>query len=188
MGPAGMVMPPPARRAGSATSGSVSSTASTRRQPAMAVCAWSSTSVATCTGPTNNVTRNRNATSWPEVSPPPRPISTPTTTTAEVAAAANSSPEVNMNAPSRAAAKAVSKWRSTVPGDARVGALLDAVGPDDRRSHDALRDRGEHLADAKAHTVVSQGQAPLEPAQHQQDGGEGQHHHQGQLPAVERHD
>ena len=46
----------------------MSSTSSTRRQPAIAFCASLSTSVAICTGWTNSVTRNRNAVSSPTVS------------------------------------------------------------------------------------------------------------------------
>ena len=53
---------------GSATSGSMSSTSSTRRQPAIAFCASLSTSVAICTGWMNSVTRNRNAVSCADAS------------------------------------------------------------------------------------------------------------------------
>ena len=78
--------------AGSRTSGSVSITSSTRRKPASAFCASLRTSLAVCTGATNSVTRNRNATSVPAEISPARPSSTPTTTTAALASAATNSP------------------------------------------------------------------------------------------------
>jgi hypothetical protein len=51
-----------------------------------------STSLAVCTGATNRVTRNRNATRVPAEMSPARPRSTPTTTTAALASAATNSP------------------------------------------------------------------------------------------------
>ena len=69
----------PARaRPGRPRPGRRPSTSSTRRQPAIAFCASLSTSVAICTGWMNSVTRNRNAVSWPIVSVPSTPSSTPT--------------------------------------------------------------------------------------------------------------
>ena len=93
-------------------SAGVSSTPSTRRQPATAFCASLSTSVPICTGPTKRVTKNRKASSSPSVSPPPIPICTPTTTTAALASPATTSPEENVSATSAWARVAVARCRS----------------------------------------------------------------------------
>ncbi len=59
-----------------------------RRQPATAFCASFSTSVAVCSGETNSVTRNRNATSSPCVMSPDSPSRTPSRTMPAMASAA----------------------------------------------------------------------------------------------------
>ncbi len=84
-----------------------------RRHPLIADCASLSTSVVICSGPTKNVTRKRNATSWPAVRLPSTPISTPITTTAADAAAALISTIANIVAESRTARTCDAACRST---------------------------------------------------------------------------
>ena len=130
--------------------------------PATAFCASLSTSVATCTGCTNSVTRNRKPTSRPVVIWPSTPSSTPTTTTAPLAKAAVSSPAEKVTA----AMVCASDLRGLGPVDRGVDALgrarLDAVRADHRRAHDGLGDRAEHLADPLAHQPVRRLQPLLE--------------------------
>lgn len=82
MGPRGSSTP---SWPGSATSGGVSRTPRTRRQPATAFCASLSTSVAICRGETNSVIRNRKAIRRPAVISPPMPSRTPSSTTPAMA-------------------------------------------------------------------------------------------------------
>ena len=119
------------RRPGRPRPARVSSTSSTRRQPATAFCASLSTSVAICTGWTNSATRNRNAVSWPTREPPPTPSSTPTTTTAASASPAASSPSENADHAGRQGAGAgpagCPRWRAS---SRCRGAAGHAVRPD----------------------------------------------------------
>ena len=135
-------------RPGRPRPGAMSSTSSTRRQPATAFCASLSTSVAICTGWMNSVTRNRNAVSLPTVSSPPTPSSTPTTTTAASARPAASSPVEKLITLVRSARC----WAGPLLVDRGVeaarGAAGDPVRPDDRRADDALGDRAEQRAGA----------------------------------------
>src|SRR5664280_982610 len=70
------------------------------------------TAVATCTGPTNSVTRNRNATSRPADNCPLIPSSTPTATTPALARPAITSPVENITAASVWPDVAAARWRS----------------------------------------------------------------------------
>ncbi|CNG49517.1 Uncharacterised protein [Mycobacterium tuberculosis] len=97
----------------------MSSTPSTRRQPAIAFCAWLNTSVAVCIGLTNSVTRNRNAISFPADTSPAMPRSVPAMTTAAVASAATSSLTGNVSATIAWARVCASRWASTVSSTRR---------------------------------------------------------------------
>ena len=70
----------------------------TRRQPAMAFCASVSTWVPICTGPTNSVTKNANASTLPAVICPSTPSSTPKMSTPALARPAETPPRENENA------------------------------------------------------------------------------------------
>ena len=70
----------------------------TRRQPAIAFWASVRIWVPICTGPTNSVTRNANASTSPEVIWPAKPSSTPITITPALARPAETPPSENENA------------------------------------------------------------------------------------------
>ena len=83
---------------GSSRSAGVSRMPITRRHPAMAFCASVSTWVPICTGPTNSVTRNAKASTWPEVISPARPSQMPTISTPALASPAETPPSEKLNA------------------------------------------------------------------------------------------
>ena len=117
----------------------VSSTPSTRRQPATAFCASLSTSVPTWTGPTNSVTRNRNATSWPSVmSPSIAEQHADHDDRRRSRARRSTSPVENVSATIFCARVAACRCALDRGVDALGGAVLDAVRADDRRADDRL--------------------------------------------------
>ena len=143
---------------GSTRSAGVSRMPITRRQPAMAFWASVRIWVPICTGPTNSVTRNANASTSPEVMSPANPSSTPTTITPALASPAETPPSENE--------KAVNPW-ARVDGrlvlvdrgvDAGLGAVLDGVGPHHRGADDRLGDRRQHHADLPPDRAVGGGQ------------------------------
>ena len=71
--------------------------------------------------------------------------------------------------------------------DARLGAVLDAVGADDGGADDRLGDGAEQHADLVAYDGVGGRQLLLEPADREEQRGERQPDHQRELPAVEDH-
>ena len=70
----------------------------TRRQPAIAFWASVRTCVPICTGPTNRVTRNSNASTSPEVILPSSPSQMPTISTPALASPAETPPRLKEKA------------------------------------------------------------------------------------------
>ena len=71
--------------------------------------------------------------------------------------------------------------------DAGLGAVLDAVRAHDGGTHDRLGDRAEQDPHLVADDGVGRGELLLEPADREEQRGEGQPDHRGELPAVEQH-
>ncbi len=71
--------------------------------------------------------------------------------------------------------------------DPRGGAVLNAIGADDRSGHDTLRDRAEHLADTPAYDVEGLAAPPVGVSQRDGQRDEDDHDDERQLPAVVGH-
>ena len=146
-----------------------------------------STWVPICTGPTNSVTRNANASTLPAVISPATPSQMPTISTPALASPAETPPSENENAVSPCARVLAARCRSIGGVDAVLGAPLDGVGADDGRADDRLGDGREHHADLAPHHAVRLGELALEVAQRQEQRQEADPDHEGQLPAVVDH-
>ena len=159
----------------------------TRRQLAMAFCASVRTWVPICTGPTNNVTRNAKASTRPGVMSEVKPSRMPMTMTPGVGEAGRETAQRE-----RRDGVGLGVGVGPLPVDDRVvdaglGAVLDAVRAHDGGTHDRLGDRAEQDPHLVADDGVGRGELLLEPADREEQRGEGQPDHRGELPAVEQH-
>ena len=71
---------------------------------------------------------------------------------------------------------------------APVGPILQAVGADHGRAHDALRDLGHQLPDARPHQVERLRQLALQRRHQPEQGDDQQHDRDRQLPRVDEHE
>ena len=165
-----------------------SSTPSTRRSPATAVCVWSSTSVNSAIGSRKRYVRKMKPTIAPAVSPLAGPRATPTTITAATVSTENTSPDGNRKAPMT--------WARICDSCALLDRLVGRRRRAARRRRrrgivsapaDDLGDRREHLAVALPRRVVGGDEVALHDAQHErQRGGDGERD-EGEHPVVGEH-